>query len=70
MLLSPVPGKAGPEASSPSEGLHFHAGSVSSHIVLALTEDRALQMCLQHDPVSVINLQVVPGPSAWELRGG
>ena len=70
MLLSPVPGKAGPEASSPGEGLHFYAGSVSSHVAPALPEDGALQMCLQHDPVGVSSLQVVPGPSARELRWG
>lgn len=51
MLLTPVPGKVGPKASSPGDGLRFQAGSMSSHITPALPEDRALQMCLRHDPV-------------------
>lgn len=42
MLLSPVPGKAGPKAPSPGEGLRFYAGSMSSHVALALPEDGAL----------------------------
>lgn len=51
MLLTPVPGKVGPKTSSPGDRLRFQAGSVSSHVTPALPEDRALQMCLWHDPV-------------------
>lgn len=36
MFVPSIPGKAGPEASSPSERLHFYAESISSHMALAL----------------------------------